>query len=179
MKLCFFGSGVEYENTHIKNIEIKSIVKIFRKKFDTLVFGGTCIGLMGDFDEEFRNSGGEVVSVVPKWLYENHDSIICKYGRIIKCDSLSDRKKLMIKDCDAILCYPGGLGTMDELFEHLASVAVGENKNECDIYLYNLDKFYSPLLLQLENAKEAGYISYDIAKRIKIFEHPSQIKKII
>lgn len=178
MRLCFFGSGVESENTHIKNVDIKNVVKIFREDFDTLVFGGTCIGLMGDFADYFHKSGGKVISVVPKWLYENHGSLIDKNSKVIKCESLSERKELMVEGCDAILCYPGGLGTMDELFKYLASVAVGEKNHPCDVYLYNYDKYYSPLIMQLENAKEAGYISYDIEGKMKIFENPLQLRKL-
>ena len=179
MKLCFFGSGVENESTNINNIEIESMVNIFIKKYKTLVYGGTEIGVMGDFASCFDSAGGKVVSIIPEWLYKNHKELINENNQVIKCKTLKDRKDMMIKDCDAILCYPGGLGTLDEFFTYLASVAVGENKNKCDIYLYNYDKFFSPLILQLEIAEEAGYISYDIRNKIKVFEYPSQLSKII
>lgn len=156
MRLCFIGSGVEREDTHLDGIEIQAIAVAFRRYFDTMVFGGTKIGLMGAFAASFAAAGGSIESVVPRWL-ETHD-IIYEGVEPLFCANLSERKHLMFDEIDAVLVYPGGIGTWDELFDLLARRAMEPDALCPPLYIYNWEHYYAPILLQIETGLEAGLI---------------------
>jgi uncharacterized protein (TIGR00730 family) len=181
MKICFIGSGMERELTRLHGIDVQAIVRVVRDHFDTLVFGGSNVGLMESFASSFASSGGQVISVVPRWLdgldqvFEGCDPVFC--------EDLAERKKLMFEETDAILCYPGGIGTWDELFDLLArrsiESAVHEKPPCPPVYLYNWEKFYAPLLLQIETALEVGLIHPDAVAMIRPFESAEALMEML
>jgi uncharacterized protein (TIGR00730 family) len=126
------------------------------KRFKTLVFGGSKVGMMGEFAAAFASSGGHVVGVFPDWL--EVENLVYGGAELVRCRDLAERKRVMFEEVDAILCYPGGLGTWDELFDLLARKAVDRELRCPPIYLYNWENFYAPLLLQIETAVELGLI---------------------
>jgi len=181
MKVCFIGSGIERETTQLNGIEIQAIAQIVRSHFDTLVFGGSSEGLMEAFASAFVACGGNVISVVPQWL-EQIDQVF-KGGEIVTCRDLAERKKLMFKEVDAVLCYPGGLGTWDELFDLLArravESAVASTPPYPPVYLYNWEKYYAPLLLQLETALEVGLVHPSALAMFHPFESAEALAEIL
>lgn len=81
-----------------------------------LVYGGTSAGLLGEVSKNVRSAGGKVLGVYPKGL--NAREPINKdvdFSYIV--DTLYQRKELMIDKSDAFIILPGGLGTLDEMFE--------------------------------------------------------------
>jgi len=156
MRLCFIGSGVEREDTRLAGIEIRAVADVFAKRFRILVFGGSKVGLMGEFASAFAAAGGDIVGVFPNWL--ETEGLVVEGSQLMKCEDLAERKRIMFEEVDAILCYPGGLGTWDELFDLLARKAVDRDGRCPPIYLYNWENFYAPLLLQIETAVELGLI---------------------
>ena len=120
------------------------------------MFGGSNVGIMEAFARTFGACGGRIVSVVPRWLKTRDLSSRAASRAIAK--NLAARKHLMFDGIDAVLCYPGGLGTWDELFDLLARRAVDPDADCPPIYLYNWEKYYAPMLLQIETAIELGLI---------------------
>ncbi len=181
MKFCFIGSGIERETTTLPNIEIGAMARVMREQFDTLVFGGSKVGLMGAFASAFMGYGGHVISILPQWL-EDH-GLAFSGGEIIRCEELAERKRLMFDAVDAVMCYPGGIGTWDELFDlltrHAVDSAVSTTSNCPPIYLYNWDKFYAPLLLQVETAMEAGLIHPYAVSMLRPFESAEHLTALI
>jgi uncharacterized protein (TIGR00730 family) len=181
VKLCFIGSGIEREATDVRDIEITSIARVLRARYDTLVFGGSRVGLMGAFGTAFSNCGGRVVSVLPPWL--EREGLGFPADETVRCSDLAERKRLMFEDADGVLCYPGGIGTWDELFDLLARSAVDQtaaSKSTCpSIYVYNWEKFYAPLLLQIETAVEIGLIHPRSVARVRPFESADSLAELI
>ncbi len=168
MRLTFIGSGIERETTALDGIEIEAIARVVRERFDTLVFGGSRVGLMGDFATAFAARGGRVVAVVPDWL--ESAGLAWDGGERLACGSLAERKRLMFDASDAVLCYPGGVGTLDELFDLLAQRAVAGGPAAPPVYLYNWEKYFAPLLLQIEIARETGLVHAGAVRRFHPFE---------
>ncbi len=181
MKLVFIGSGVERESTQLSGVEVASVAGAVRRRFDTLIFGGSRVGLMGAFASAFADRGGHVVSILPAWL-EQHDLAFDR-GETVRCDDLAERKRLMFEGADAVICYPGGIGTCDELFEvltlHAVESAIAGRSGCPPIYLYNWDKFYAPLLLQLETSAEVGLIHPTSVDMIRPFESVDQLEVLL
>jgi uncharacterized protein (TIGR00730 family) len=82
----------------------------------TLVYGGGGKGMMGAVADGALAAGGEVIGVIPTWMMEReaaHPGV----ERMIGVRTMLERKTRMAELSDAFLVLPGGLGTMDELFE--------------------------------------------------------------
>lgn len=177
MRLCFIGSGVEREGTRLDGIEIRAVASTMAKRFKTLVFGGSKIGLMGEFATAFAASKGHVVGVVPAWLEE--ENLLFSGCDLVRCRDLAERKRIMFEEVDAILCYPGGLGTWDELFDLLARKAVDRQVQCPFIYLYNWENFYAPMLLQIETAMELGLIRPADCAALRLFTSVEELSRLI
>jgi predicted Rossmann-fold nucleotide-binding protein len=95
MKICFIGSGIEREDTRVAGIEVQSIAHVVRHHFDTLVFGGSSVGLMEAFASAFASQGGKVISVVPRWLEK--EGLVYQGAEPIYCNDLAERKHLMFE----------------------------------------------------------------------------------
>ncbi len=168
MRLCFIGSGIERENTRLQGLEIQAVVGALRSHYDQLVFGGSSVGLMEAFASAFLAAGGSVTSVIPGWL--EGEGLAFQGGDSIRCDDLAERKHLMFDGIDGVICYPGGIGTYDELFDLLASRATEGPGTSCPpIYLYNWEKFYAPLLLP--RRRRLWRSASSTAKRSRRFFH--------
>ena len=82
----------------------------------TLVYGGGSVGLMGILADAALDAGGWVIGVIPRFLYERevgHDGL----SELEIVETLTERKVRMGDLSDAFLSLPGGVGTMDEMFE--------------------------------------------------------------
>jgi uncharacterized protein (TIGR00730 family) len=152
----------------VHGLEVASIASVVRRHFDTLIFGGSSVGLMESFATAFSDCGGRIISVVPRWLEQ--EGLVYKGCEPLYCNNLAERKRLMFEEIDAVLCYPGGVGTWDELFDLLARRAVERGLNCPPVYLYNWEKYYAPLLLQMETAAEAGLLHPENLSRVRPFE---------
>ena len=177
MKLCFIGSGIERETTRLDGIEVAAIARMMSGRFDTLVFGGSNVGIMEAFARAFGACGGRIVSVVPRWLQDA--GLVFQGCEPTYCDDLASRKHLMFDGVDAVICYPGGLGTWDELFDLLARRAVEPDAVCPPIYLYNWEKYYAPIMLQIETALELGLIHPDRVEKIKPFESVEALAELL
>jgi len=177
VKLCFIGSGIEREMTQLDGIEVVAIASVMSDYFDTLVFGGSSVGIMEAFARAFAARGGRIISVVPRWLQDT--GLVFQGCEPTYCNDLAARKHLMFDDIDAVLCYPGGLGTWDELFDLLARRTVEPEAVCPPVYLYNWQKYYAPLLLQIETALELGLIHPGRVEKIKPFESIEVLAKLL
>jgi uncharacterized protein (TIGR00730 family) len=177
MKIYFMGSGIEREATRLEGIEVRAVAETVRRRFDTLIFGGSNIGLMGAFADAFVACGGRVISVRPPWL--ETEGIAYSNGEIIDASNLAERKRIMSEEVDSVLCYPGGVGTWDELFDLLASRSVHRELGCPPIYIYNWEKYYSPLLLQMEVAAEVGLVHPHALATVYPFETVEALAKLM
>lgn len=176
-KITFFGSGVELEKYNLNLPEIDSIVKILSKKYDVVLFGGTNIGIMSKFVKSAKKEKLKITSIVPAWFAKKHKNLIYKGDNLLLAKSLAERKQLLVNS-DTILVYPGGIGTYDEVFDLIARISLGEI-NPIPIIIYNFERFYSPILLQIEFGIKVGVIKKEIMDFIYTFEHVDQFEKII
>src|SRR6266853_4677202 len=81
-----------------------------------LVYGGGRVGLMGLLADAVLVAGGEVTGIIPSRL---RDAELAHHGvtELVVVDSMHERKRLMAEKADAFAILPGGVGTLDEMFE--------------------------------------------------------------
>jgi hypothetical protein len=121
----------------------------------TLVYGGAHVGLMGVVADAALAAGGRVVGVIPRFLYERevgHDRVTS----LEIVPSLTERKLRMGELSDAFLSLPGGIGTLDELFEAWSWSQVGLQDKPSG--LLNVAGYYDELVAFLDRAVAAGFM---------------------
>ena len=147
MKICIFGAA-SYEIDKTYSADTRKLCKNLHKKGHSLVFGAGGNGLMGAAAEGFKTGGGEIVGVIPHFFRdENIEKIYSECTEIIFTDTIVQRKSKMEELADAFIIVPGGIGTLEELFEVLSSETTCQTcKANCDlqyqrILRYQLIKF--------------------------------------
>ena len=120
-----------------------------------LVYGGGNVGLMGVLADAALAAGGEVIGIIPKAL-EGLEIAHRGLTKFHVVETLHDRKGLMGDLADAFIALPGGLGTLDELFEVLTWSQLGVHDKPCG--LINVAGYYDPLLALLDAAVREGFV---------------------
>jgi uncharacterized protein (TIGR00730 family) len=122
-----------------------------------LVYGGGSLGLMGAVADGCLAAGGEVIGVIPGFLMDlelGHQGVT----RLEVVPDMLERKKRMAELSDGFLTLPGGIGTLDELFEMLTWVRLGVHRKPNG--LLNVDGFYDELISFCHRTQvEGGFIS--------------------
>ena len=120
-----------------------------------IVYGGASRGLMGELADAGIAAGGEVIGVLPRAL---SDREIAHPGltRMHLVGTMHERKALITELSDAFIALPGGIGTLDELFEAWTWAQIGLHNKP--IALLDLDGFYQPLLTFLRGVVRAGFL---------------------
>jgi uncharacterized protein (TIGR00730 family) len=120
-----------------------------------LVYGGGRTGLMGALADGALSVGGEVIGIMPRHLVDRE---VAHTGltelRVVA--SMHERKALLAELSDGFLAMPGGLGTMEELFEVWTWGQLGLHRKPYG--LLEVKGFYAPLLAFLDHAVDAGFI---------------------
>lgn len=109
----------------------------------TLLSGGGRVGMMGAVAAGARAAGGRTLGIIPQSLV---DLEVADLGsdELLVTESMADRKTIMIDKSDAFLTLPGGLGTLDELFEVWTTATLTLHSKP--MTLVDADGFYRPLL---------------------------------
>jgi len=120
-----------------------------------LVYGGGNVGLMGILANEVLRLGGEVTGVIPQLLMDMEVGHI-NLTRLHIVNDMHERKAMMAELSDAFIAMPGGIGTLEELFEMLTWHQIGFHKKP--IGLLNVDGFYDGLLAFLDHQVQQGFL---------------------
>jgi hypothetical protein len=120
-----------------------------------LVYGGGNVGLMGILANEVMRLGGEVTGVIPQLLMDMEVGHM-KLTRLHIVKDMHERKALMAELSDAFIAMPGGIGTLEELFEMLTWHQIGFHKKPVGIL--NVNGFYDGLLDFLQYQVGQGFL---------------------
>ena len=121
----------------------------------TLVYGGGGRGMMGALADAALAAGGRVVGVIPRDLFQReflHEGLT----ELRAVNGMLERKALMAELSDGFISLPGGIGTMDELFEMWTWTQLGIHAKPS--VLLNVDGYYDSLITFLDGMTGAGYL---------------------
>lgn len=121
-----------------------------------LVYGGGHVGLMGVVADSVLDAGGAVTGVIPKHLVraeEAHERV----SDLRVVEDMAERKRVMFELSDAFLTLPGGIGTMEEMFEMLTWQYLGIHSKP--VGLLNVEGYYDHLIAFLDSALERGLLT--------------------
>ena len=137
-----------------------------------LVYGGGKVGLMGIVADEMIRLGGEVTGIIPKDLMEKelaHEELTRLY--IVK--DMHERKAMMADLSDGFIAAPGGIGTMEELFEISAWSQLG--LHEKPIGIYNVNSYYDCLIELVGHFAKEGFVREKFSESLIIENDPGEL----
>ena len=141
-----------------------------------LVYGGGRLGLMGIVADAVLDSGGEAYGVIPQALIElevAHTGLT----ELHIVTTMHERKALMTDLCDAFLALPGGIGTLDELFEAWSWNVLGYHaKPFC---LLNVAGFWDGLIEFIDHATESGFLSASRRRQLLVATTPEEALNLL
>ncbi len=137
-----------------------------------LVYGGGGVGLMGVVADAVLAAGGEVVGVMPAALIARevgHKGL----SDLRVVETMHERKALMVELADGFLALPGGIGTMDELFEVWTWAQLGSHHKPCAVL--NVAGYYTPLLTFLDHMVDNGFLRAEHRRQLVVDEEPASL----
>ncbi len=141
MRIAIFtGSAVGAKETYTAGAA--QLASHLAKAGHAIVYGGGKVGLMGVVADAALAAGGEVIGVTPKTLVERE---VAHHGvtRLEVVDTMHERKARMVDLADAMVALPGGVGTLDELFEAWTWQLLGIHSKP--VALYDIDDYWAPM----------------------------------
>lgn len=159
-RLCLYcgsspGSRTDYADA------ARAVGPAFAERGLGLVYGGGNVGMMGKIADAVLESGGEVIGVIPHHLA---DKELAHEGatQMIRVGSMHERKQKMADLSDGFIALPGGIGTLEELFETLTWLQLGLHAKP--IGLLNVAGFFDHML---------GFLDHMVNERFLKPEHRS------
>lgn len=156
-RVCVFSGSRPGERLRYAEAARELGASIARAGMD-LVYGGASVGLMREAADAAMAEGGCVIGVIPQALVERE---IAHHGvtelRVV--DTMHTRKAMMGELSDGFVALPGGLGTLEELFEVLTWAQIGLHVKP--VGLLDVDAFWAPLLALVEHTVVEGFTPAD------------------
>ena len=121
-----------------------------------VVYGGGNVGLMGIVADAALAAGGEVIGVIPRRMIARelaHGGV----SSLIAVDSMHERKQKMADLADAFIARPGGIGTLEEMFEALTWLQLDLHRKP--VGLLNVAGYYDALLAFLDHMQNQRFIT--------------------
>jgi uncharacterized protein (TIGR00730 family) len=154
MRLCIFAGSAAGTNPNYLR-DARKIGALLAGRKIGLVYGGASVGLMGAAADAALEAGGEVIGVIPKSLVAR-EVAHKKLPDLRIVNSMHERKATMAQLSDGFIAIPGGIGTLEELFEIWTWAQLGEHEKPCA--LLNTDNYYAPLLSFLDKVVSDGFL---------------------
>lgn len=152
--ICVFcGSAAGIRSSYLD--AARSLATTAAERGVRIVYGGASVGLMGALADAALAAGGEVVGVMPRSLVDReiaHQGLTALHV----VGSMHERKALMAELADAFVALPGGLGTLEELFEVWTWGMLGLHTKPYGIL--DVDGYYGPLVEFLDHARDEGFV---------------------
>jgi len=137
-----------------------------------LVYGGASVGLMGAIADAALEAGGEVVGVIPQALVDRE---VAHRGltelRIVQ--TMHERKATMEQLADAFVALPGGLGTLEELFEVWTWGMLGLHEKPYGVL--DTAGYYTQLIRFLDHARDEGFIRQAQRDDLTVSTSPAEL----
>jgi len=154
----------------------KSIAELIAKKGINVVFGGGNVGLMKIISDTALDNGVEVLGISLESLHAL-ELANPRLNEIVVSKTLLDRKDEFMSRSDAFIVLPGGVGSLDEIAEIMASNQLGIiNK---PVGILNTDGYYDYLIKWFNKAVDEGFISSENLKELLISDYPDELVEMV
>src|SRR5690606_24094010 len=172
MKKITFYCGSRKGNSGVYEAGARSLGKEMIRRDHSLVYGAGRVGLMGVIADEMLGAGKEVLGIIPQKLVDRE---VAHRGctELIIVETMRDRKWLMAERGDAFIAMPGGIGTLEELFEIMTLNQL--HYIQKPLALYNVNGYYDKLIDFLNHAMKEGFMYPEQEELLIISDDPSEL----
>ncbi|MBY0415974.1 MAG: TIGR00730 family Rossman fold protein [Bdellovibrionales bacterium] len=174
-KLCVFCGSAAGNDPKYMELGRQLGVMLAKNKI-ALVYGGASIGLMGAIADSVMENGGTVIGVIPKALVD-YEVAHSGLSQLFIVDNMHQRKQLMYDNADLFLSLPGGMGTLDEMFEVLTWTQLKYHQKPS--YILNFEGFYDSLLAYLKHSNHEGFVKNEHLELLTEIKVLSQLEKVL
>ena len=150
----------------------RSLGQLIGSTGGTLVYGGGRVGLMGTVADAVMAAGGQVVGVIPQALMDRevgHAGLT----ELHVVQTMHERKQLMAERADAFISLPGGIGTLEELYEVWSWQQLGYHDKP--VALLNVEGYYDALLQFHRVMHARGFVSDAQFNALLVETEPAQL----
>ncbi len=172
-KICVFCGSSDGNDLAITDAA-KKLGEIFAERSITLVYGAAKIGVMGTIAQSVLENNGKVIGIIPNFL-KKKEVVHLGLTELITTQNMHERKMKMQEASDGFIALPGGMGTLEELFEIITWLQLGLHQKP--IGLLNVNNFYNDLINMLETMVRKGFLSIDNYQLLLVDSDSSQLIK--
>lgn len=170
-RLCVFcGSSPGHDPLYVACA--RDVGHVLAARGIGLVYGGGGRGMMGAVADGALEAGGEVIGVIPEGLFAR-EGLHAGLTRTEVVRSMHERKALMADLADGFIALPGGIGTMEELFEIWTWTQIGIHAKPCG--LLNVQGFYDGLLAFLDGMVRDGFLIQNHRDIVLVDDEPDRL----
>jgi uncharacterized protein (TIGR00730 family) len=169
--LCIFcGSNAGNEPAHAA--VASEVGSLLARRGVRLVYGGGSNGLMGAVADAVLAGGGAVTGIIPRKLVER-ELAHARLTELVSVDTMHERKAQMANLSDAFLVLPGGLGTLEELFEVWSWAQLGFHRKP--IGVLDTHGYFRPLRELMEHATTSGFMRRSDLELVTFDDDPERL----
>ncbi len=170
-RICVFcgsngGAQLEYRQA------AKQLGQVLVERGLGLVYGGSNVGLMGEVAKTVVEAGGDAVGVITSAFVEQ-ELAYRQLADLRIVASMHERKALMAELADGFVALPGGLGTMEELFEILTWAQLGMHTKPSG--LLNVCQYYDKLLDFVDHAVDERFVKPEHGQMLLVDSDPAAL----
>ena len=142
----------------------------------SLVYGGGDCGVMGAVANSTMKHGGHATGVFPRSL-RNIENEHKSLSEITIVDTMHERKQNMFERSDAFIVFPGGFGTMDEMFEIITWKQL--MIHDKPVVIFNYEGYWTPLIELMKNIIENGFAKPEVATYYHVVDELEEIIDVL
>jgi uncharacterized protein (TIGR00730 family) len=169
--ICVFcGSNAGADPAYLKAAE--TVGQGLAQRGIRVVYGGGKVGMMGAVADAARGAGGEVIGVIPQAIFDleiGHTGL----DDLRVVGSMHERKALMAELSDAFIALPGGIGTLEELFEVYTWAQLGIHAKP--LGLLDVVGYYQPLVAFLDHAVQERFLRSATRTLLAVSDDPDDL----
>jgi uncharacterized protein (TIGR00730 family) len=170
-RVCVYcGSNIGSHPDYAEAAE--HLARALVKRHIDLVYGGASVGVMGVLANTVLAEGGHVIGIIPQTLVDRevaHPGL----SELRVVTSMHERKTLMAELSDGFIALPGGLGTLEEIFEVLTWAQLGLHQKPCG--LLNIRAYYRRLIDFLDHAVAEQFLDAVYRSMLLVEEQPERL----
>ncbi|WP_270783701.1 TIGR00730 family Rossman fold protein [Enterococcus lactis] len=172
MKLTVF-CGSRFGNKESYKFIAQTLGKYMAQEEIELVYGGSYSGIMGVISKTVLENNGKVTGIYPNGLFET-ELPGKDVTTFIPTETIDERKVLLFEKGDAVLVFPGGLGTLEEFSQLLSWIAIGLTPDK-PIGILNIGGYYSGLQQLLETFAKEDFMDKKWSDQVIFSNNPLEL----
>ena len=167
MNICVYGAASKTIDSSFI-VAGENLGKELVKRGHSLVYGAGAEGMMGAVARGVHSENGHITGVVPTF-FTNEEILYLKCDKLIRTQTMRERKQIMEDNADAFIVTPGGIGTFEEFFEILTLKQLGQHNKP--IVIYNINGFYNSMIKTLDEAISLNFINKECVNMYPSFDN--------